>query len=304
MQLTIDKEFQSLLLPLTPDEYQQLKQNIIEDGCREPLVIWNNIIVDGHNRYQICTHNDIPFTTVSKDFADREAVKDWIDSNQLGRRNLSPDQSSFIRGRVYRRQVKPIGNPDFGKKTQRYQNDTIANPPEKTSRKLAEKFGVSHQTIMRDGKFAEAVESLPEIQEQIQQGKPVVKKNVIAAAKAKKEGDDEMAKKILEHGTKVPVVISVPDEDDERINYIFEQTKLFDKWDRQILDIRQEVLFNIKHNPAMKDIYKPFFEQAINKLRDELKISRPEKVCAECKGKGGTCKVCHGTGYITHRKGN
>lgn len=37
MQLKIDPEFQSLIPPLTPEEFRQLETNIIEDGCRDPL---------------------------------------------------------------------------------------------------------------------------------------------------------------------------------------------------------------------------------------------------------------------------
>lgn len=193
MQLTIDKEFQSLLLPLTPDEYQQLKQNIIEDGCREPLVIWNNIIVDGHNRYQICTHNDIPFTTVSKDFADREAVKDWIDSNQLGRRNLTSAQSSMIRLRMYNREKKKVGEHKGNQHTklELSPNVTIPNKPieKDTASRIAEKTGVHRKTIFEDVKLGKAIDDLEEIGETIKQdiqnGEKIIKKNVIAAAKAK-----------------------------------------------------------------------------------------------------------------------
>lgn len=54
MQLKIDPEFQSLIPPLSPDEYKQLEANIIEDGCMDPLVYWNGTLIDGHNRYRIC----------------------------------------------------------------------------------------------------------------------------------------------------------------------------------------------------------------------------------------------------------
>ena len=85
----IDPEFKSLIPPLTTDEYSQLEQNILAHGCRDPIALWRDKIVDGHNRFEICTKHGTPFKTVKLRFPGREAVKLWILDNQLGRRNLS-----------------------------------------------------------------------------------------------------------------------------------------------------------------------------------------------------------------------
>lgn len=87
MILKINKEFQSLIPPLSIEEYQQLEKNIIADGCREPLVVWQGTIVDGHNRYKICTEHNIPFNIVEKQFDSEEDAIHWIILNLLGRRN-------------------------------------------------------------------------------------------------------------------------------------------------------------------------------------------------------------------------
>lgn len=86
--INIDKEFKSLIPSLTSEEYKQLEQNIINEGCRDALVTWNDTIIDGHNRYEICTKNNIPFETVTRKFENREEVIEWIIKNQFGRRNL------------------------------------------------------------------------------------------------------------------------------------------------------------------------------------------------------------------------
>ena len=88
-ELKIDNEFASLITPLTEDEYSRLEESIIAEGCREPIITWNSTIVDGHNRYKICTANSIAFQTVQKDFASRDKVMLWMIQNQLGRRNLN-----------------------------------------------------------------------------------------------------------------------------------------------------------------------------------------------------------------------
>jgi hypothetical protein len=86
----IDPEFSSLIPALLQDEMIQLEENILADKkCRNALILWNNILVDGHNRYGVCLKHGIPFEVTEMNFADREEVKLWIVTNQLARRNLS-----------------------------------------------------------------------------------------------------------------------------------------------------------------------------------------------------------------------
>ena len=89
MNIEINQEFKALIPPLSLEEYSQLEKNIIADGCREPLVVFNNTLVDGHNRYEICTKHDLPFSILDKEFADCGAAKLWMIDNQNGRRNLT-----------------------------------------------------------------------------------------------------------------------------------------------------------------------------------------------------------------------
>lgn len=89
MQIIIDNEFRSLIPPLTPEEYNGLEESILAEGCRDALVLWGETLIDGHNRYEICTAHNIPFETVKKDFASRADVKLWMIGNQLARRNIN-----------------------------------------------------------------------------------------------------------------------------------------------------------------------------------------------------------------------
>ena len=90
--LKIDPEFEEKIPPLTEDEFLLLEQNIVADGeVLDPLIIWNNTILDGYNRYRILKkHPEIPFKTFPKEFPDKYAAIAWICRNQLGRRNLTP----------------------------------------------------------------------------------------------------------------------------------------------------------------------------------------------------------------------
>lgn len=86
--IQIDSEFKNLIPPLSSEERQGLESSLLKEGCRDALVLWGEILVDGHNRYEICTQHDIPFKTVQREFESREAVIEWIILNQFGRRNL------------------------------------------------------------------------------------------------------------------------------------------------------------------------------------------------------------------------
>jgi len=90
MDLSINKEFQDLIPPLSAEELVGLEQSILSDGCREPLIVWNNMIIDGHHRYTICCKHNIPFETCQiKGLESELDVKLWMINNQFSRRNLS-----------------------------------------------------------------------------------------------------------------------------------------------------------------------------------------------------------------------
>ena len=96
MTLTIDPEFKALIPPLTQEEFDGLEQNILTHGCRVPLDVWGDILVDGHNRHAICQKHNLAFQTKPVTFADRNDAKIWIIRNQFDRRNLSSYTRSVL----------------------------------------------------------------------------------------------------------------------------------------------------------------------------------------------------------------
>jgi len=83
--LKVDPELRDLIPPLTDGDHASLKESILKDGCREPLTIWKgqNIILDGHNRYEICRDLQVPFNTIEIELPDINAAKIWMIKNQI-----------------------------------------------------------------------------------------------------------------------------------------------------------------------------------------------------------------------------
>ena len=128
-EITILPELENLIPPLSSEEFVQLEANIVKEGCRDPLVLWDRegerILIDGHNRYKICTLHHIAFKTELKFFTSLEEVRDWMINNQLGKRNLTEPQKSYLRGLQYNREKKKAQE-----NLKQFQDEII---PEKTS---------------------------------------------------------------------------------------------------------------------------------------------------------------------------
>ena len=94
--LIIDNEFKKLMQPLSAEEYSQLEENILRDGIQETLKVWQGILIDGHNRYEIAQRYGLNFEVSTMQFENRNAVTEWIIKNQFGRRNLSAYDRSML----------------------------------------------------------------------------------------------------------------------------------------------------------------------------------------------------------------
>ena len=88
-ELTIDPRFQAMIPPLSAVERSLLEESLVAYGCHSPIIVWKGVIIDGHNRYEICHRRNIEFTIKSIEFADDDAAAIWIIDNQTGRRNLA-----------------------------------------------------------------------------------------------------------------------------------------------------------------------------------------------------------------------
>jgi len=201
LQLRIDPEFQSKIPSLTDAEYQQLEENILEAGeVYEPIVTWNGVIVDGHNRYKIVqAHPEIQYRTREMEFPDKWAAFDWMYKNQLGRRNLTDENRTYCIGKMYeaRKNTEAFRGNQHTLNTGGDQND----PKQTTATIIAKELGIGQATVKRAEKFAKGVDAIreqfPETADAILNGKTKVKKvDVMAVAKADEQDKAEMIQAI------------------------------------------------------------------------------------------------------------
>lgn len=164
--LKIDPQFKNLIHPLRKREYLQLEENLLVDGCRDPLIVWNGILVDGHNRYEICTRQQIPFAVIEMHFACREEAVAWICSNQLGRRNISEETRKFLIGKQYEseKMVSKIKNP---RGLNQYSEDVSSLDRHLTAARIAHENNISRGTVEKYAIYSRAVDVLAEKEPEI-----------------------------------------------------------------------------------------------------------------------------------------
>lgn len=196
---------------LTSEEKLQLEKNIVEYGCKDPLIVWETtresigllerteqicyVLIDGHNRYEICQKFNIDFKVSVVELDSFDSVFDFMIDHQLGRRNLSLEQMSYLRGIKYlslkKNEVQRDKSGKFLSEVPSGQND---HSVKKTlSEQLAEQFNVGEKTIRRDAEFAKGVDMLPApMREAVLSGRSSLKKKDVVkyVKKDSKENDD------------------------------------------------------------------------------------------------------------------
>ena len=158
-QLKIDPEFQNQINPPSFEETHQLEMNILkEERVLNPIITWNGYIVDGHTRYQILRkYPFIPFEVIEKEFSSRYEALAWICKNQLGRRNLTPEQKKFLIGKQAEaeKQIKSFHGNQY---TFASESGLVQNEPDRTKHgsrsKVAAEHGTSESYVYRAEQFA------------------------------------------------------------------------------------------------------------------------------------------------------
>ena len=184
--LTVDPEFRDLIPPLNEEELKLLEESLVADGCESPLIVWNGVIIDGHNRYAICRKHDIPFSIQEKNFDTREEVMLWMLRNQLGRRNLNNYQRSELALKF---------EPLFAHASEkRMLAGKLVDPPQnsaegsgETRKQIAKMAGVSHDTIKKVKRLHEHADE--ETKSRLRRGEMTVNKAYNELMQKEHEGE-------------------------------------------------------------------------------------------------------------------
>jgi hypothetical protein len=192
-RVKVDDEFRTLLAVLTDDERRQLEDNVVREGCRDALVVWDSpnglILLDGHNRLEICEAHDIAYEVTSQNgIANREEAKLWIINNQLGRRNLNDYQRTRLE-----LQKKPLiaarAKEQQGTRTDIPSTLTEGLTPIDTREEIARKADVSTGTVHKVAKILDKADD--ETKAQLERGETSINAAYQQIRREEKEGKRE-----------------------------------------------------------------------------------------------------------------
>jgi len=171
MSIIIHEGLRAYIDPLTEHEYAALERSILTEGCRDALVLWGDVLIDGHNRYAICQRHQIPFKTIQNDhFKDIEDVQLWMIDNHLARRSVS----DFQRGMLALRKKEIISMrmkaQDESSTSDKEETD-VAIPivkPTQSRQEIARIAGISSNAVLQIEKIQRA--AAPELVQAVRDG--------------------------------------------------------------------------------------------------------------------------------------
>lgn len=171
MELKINPEFESKIPPLDADELKLLEENILSEGVViNPIITWNGVIVDGHNRYHIIQrHPEIKFTVHEKQFEHQFEALAWICKNQLGRRNLTPEQKKYLIGKQYEAEKLGRGGDRKSENAKSKGQNVHLISEQRTSERIAQENGVNEKYVRRAAHFTKGVDIADEVAPGIRQ---------------------------------------------------------------------------------------------------------------------------------------
>lgn len=263
MELKIEPEFRDKIPPLTETEFKQLEENIVRDGeVREPLVVWNSTIIDGHHRWKIIEkHPEIPYKVKRMEFTDKWAAIVWMCQNQLGKRNLTEEQKTYLIGKEYEAQKRTQGGTGANqyKKVQTDQSDLSAKKESTTAEKIAAEHNVSYGAVVRANGFAKGLDTAdkiaPGFKDAVLSGAIKAPKSHIASIAKLPEPEQKKAVEAIQTGEKIKKPAPKQPEPEPYISeYTYDDLKLeldcvigvFERNFKSTLDVHQSMVANEK----------------------------------------------------------
>lgn len=172
--MKINEVFKTLIPELEKNEFELLESSILEHGIQSPLIVWEDTLVDGHNRYEIAMRYNLAYPVEKIEFNNEDEACEWIIKNQLGRRNLAPEAIKFFIGQLYNFKKKTVGgivgHENYYLPKDEVENFSTPTPPEKTSEAIANQYNVTERSVRNYAKAAESINQSPTIKAAVVDG--------------------------------------------------------------------------------------------------------------------------------------
>lgn len=250
-ELRIDPEFEKKIPAIGEEEFKQLRENILTAGeVFEPIVVWNGIIVDGHNRWKVIQeHPEVKWRTREIEFADKWHAFDWMYKNQLGRRNLTDEQRTDMIGKLYaaRKMIQGTNNQYVQAKSEKAQSELFQNTGANTAEEVASELGIGHSTVKRSAQFSQGVDAIrnanPEAADKILSGKSgLTKKEVMEIRNMDEDNVEKVAQSIREGNTDYKKVFEEHCGKKTELGNVYDMIK---ETNDQMLDLDAPSRFNL-----------------------------------------------------------
>lgn len=313
-ELTIDTKFSELGWELTEEEDRNLRENLLKHGCREPILVWanhDNTILDGHNRYRICTDEGISYKIKAIHLETHQDCVDFICDLQLSRRNSTEEHKDYLRGKRFNSHKSGPGKPKI--------LDANSAPSAElaqatTAKKIASDTGVSVRKVHNDAKFAEAVDELAKpIKNAVLHGDlRATKKDVQALSALSKTEQTEVVAKV-ERGesknvkealkSKAELALGKKGIRDEQGNPIPSHLLEISSttWKQEALDTIKKLVQVLRKQTIGSGGTWVNLENALEGLeqaRAAVLNSIFYSLCKDCGGKLNGCKSCRKSGWM------
>ena len=163
-EFQIDKEFLNLSVPITEKEQEELERSILQNGCLEPITVWQGIIIDGHKRYKFCSYEEIEFAVIEMEFRLRDEAIEWACLQKLPDVDKKTPFFRYLVGKMYKcrqrtiRELQKIPTPEIQEK----RLNGTEHKGKYAALELENEIGVNHNTLELHGSYSVALDVIAE----------------------------------------------------------------------------------------------------------------------------------------------
>jgi len=290
IKLNINDRLKSCIPSSSEEQLKLLEKQIIEEGCLDPIIIMQgDVIVDGHNRYEICRKHKIDFDVVMKSFDSVDDAVQYSRSIHLGRRNLSEQNYTIVLGQYYNHSKRTHGG------------DSGPLPEGSTAESIADEVGLSESTVKRAGKLAEAFDSVPTtIQDAIKDSSEPVSNSTINKLASMDSTAQSQVARDLRVGNASTIKEAVKTASKTKLKPEDKSPDAMKEWNKTVDTASREIKKFVKENlpvgPWMTDTKCKMILSQIDSGLATMRSTKCAKECPKCSGKG--CSKCNKTGMV------